>query len=401
MQLRLKTWALSVIMLSCIIMKAQDKELVVQQPKLTIAVLAPIYLDSAFDGPNYKLGNNNLPKQILPGLDFYNGIMLAADSLKAENASLEILVFDTKSKSLSIDSILKTAAMQEAGLIIAAFNNKPEIKPVADFALSKNIPLISMTYPNDGGILNNPNYFLVNPTLKTHIEAIYKYLRRNYLLEPIRIFKRKGAGEDIIANAFTEFNKKTPGVPLKIKTTELSDSFSAEQVFKLLDSSKQNILLCASLNEAFGMSLVNTVESNPYYKAITIGMPTWDAIKEISKEADIIYTTPYNYPRTGKLGTAITNNYRNKYFGRPSDMVFKGFEALYHFGKLYMQYNQDLINHLSDNSNKLFNEYDFQPVMSKKEGLGTDYMENKKLYFIRKSGALIKSVSSTMNTPVN
>ena len=42
---------------------------------LKIAVFAPVYLDSAFDNGNYKLGNASLPRQMLPGLDFYNGVM--------------------------------------------------------------------------------------------------------------------------------------------------------------------------------------------------------------------------------------------------------------------------------------------------------------------------------------
>ncbi|MFX7763894.1 hypothetical protein ABTK05_19745, partial [Acinetobacter baumannii] len=59
-------------------------------------VFAPVYLDSAFDGNTYKLGNTNLPRHILPGLDFYNGIMLAVDSLNKENQPLDIYFYDTK-----------------------------------------------------------------------------------------------------------------------------------------------------------------------------------------------------------------------------------------------------------------------------------------------------------------
>ena len=62
-----------------------------------IAVFTPLYIDSAFIGNDYKLGSNNLPKTILPGLEFYNGIMLAIDSLQTEHASLEVNVYDTKS----------------------------------------------------------------------------------------------------------------------------------------------------------------------------------------------------------------------------------------------------------------------------------------------------------------
>jgi len=52
-------------------------------------VFAPIYIDSAFDDANYKLGTG-IAKNILPGLDFYNGAMMAIDSLNAEGVHAEV-----------------------------------------------------------------------------------------------------------------------------------------------------------------------------------------------------------------------------------------------------------------------------------------------------------------------
>ncbi len=84
--------------------------------------------------------------------------------------------------------------------------------------------------------------------------------------------------------------------------------------------------------------------------------------------------------------------YRSKLNGRPSDMVYKGFESLYRFGNLLIIYGADLIEHLSNKDFKLFNEFDFQPVKSYKEKIVPDYFENKKLYFIRKVDTQIKSI---------
>lgn len=197
-----------------------------QTKKSKVLVFAPVYIDSAFDGNTYKLGNTNLPRNILPGLDFYNGIMLAVDSLNKENQPLDIYFYDTKSANEPIDIILDKAEVKDASLIIAAFNNRNEIKDIADFALQKKIPLISMTYPNDGGVISNPFFALVNPTLKTHIEAIYNYLGRMHPTEQIVFFRRAGSTEDMIAGIMNDLNKNTQKLPLKIKTIVLPDSFS-------------------------------------------------------------------------------------------------------------------------------------------------------------------------------
>ncbi|WP_295233895.1 ABC transporter substrate-binding protein [Sediminibacterium sp.] len=366
--------------------------LLAQQPTpLKIAVFAPIYLDTVFNGSNYTLGNNNLPRTVLPGLDFYNGIQLAIDSLNAEGQSLTVLFYDSKSNTQSVKQLLSTEALQDVSMIIASFNNRNDIKPLADFALNKQIPLISMTYPNDGGVKANPYFALVNPTLTTHVEGIFKYLQKNYPTEPILYLKRQGGLEDMIEGLFKDLNKKTPGLPLKIKTVAATDSTNIASFNSVLDSTKINIIFCGSLNENFGMNLVKTTAANKSYKSILIGMPTWDAIKDLGKGTEIIYSTPYNYNRIDKLAQYINQSYRSKVAGRPSDMVFKGFEAMFHFGKLLIKHQNNIASQLSDNSFKLFNEFDFVPVKTNGEPIPA-YLENKRIYFVKKTDGVIKSI---------
>lgn len=377
--------------LSLLILVAGNRLLAQQSARLKIAVFAPIYLDTVFNGSNYILGNNNLPKSILPGLDFYNGVQLAIDSLNAEGQSLTVLFYDSKSNSQTVKQLLETESFQDVSMIIASFNNRNEIKPLADFALNKQIPLISMTYPNDGGVKANPYFALVNSTLTTHVEGIFKYLQKNFPTEPILYLKRPGALEDMVEILFQDLNKKTPALPLKIRTVSANDSTNIASFNALMDSTKTNIIFCGSLNENFGINLVKTTAANKNYKSILIGMPTWDAIKDFGKGTDIIYSTPYNYNRTDKLAQYINQSYRSKVAGRPSDMVFKGFEAMYHFGKLLIKHQNSIATQLSDNSFKLFNEFDFIPVKSNEENIPA-YLENKRIYFIKKTDGVIKSI---------
>lgn len=356
---------------------------------MKIAVFAPVYIDDAFNNGNYSLGNNNIPKNILPGLDFYNGIQLAIDSLQAEGQQLEILFFDLKNKQETLEKLIQSGKLNGTALLIASFNNRADIKPLADYAKSKQIPLISSTYPNDAGIRSNPFFALVNPTLITHIEGLYKYLQKNYPTDPIIYVKKSGQLEDMIEQTFLELNKKTPALPLKLKSISVTDSINIALYNSTLDSTRTNIILCGTVNEGFGINLVKSVAANKSYKSIVLGMPTWDAIKDLGKGTEIIYSTPFNYNRTDKLLQSISTQYRNKLQGRPSDMVFKGFESLYHFGKLLLKYPNNLATQLSENSYKIFNEFDFVPVLQNGE---ISYLENKKLYFVRKSDGIIKLV---------
>jgi hypothetical protein len=279
-------------------------------------------------------------------------------------------------------------------LIIASFNNRAEIKTLADFALVNKIPLISATYPNDGGIIENPYFVLINSTLKTHVDALYKFLQRTYATSNIVWVKKKGQMDDLIQSYFTDNNKKTPAVPLKVKTVELIDSFPTADLLIKLDSNRQNIVVCGTLNEGFAMSVIKTLSTNINYATIVIGMPNWDGFRDLFKPeykaVGVIYTSPYNYTRTDKLGLYLTTKYRNKFLSRPSDLVFKGYESFYHFTKLSIKYRENLTHNLSDKSFKLFNDFDIQPVKFKKENKDPDYWENRKLYFIKKVDGQIK-----------
>jgi ABC-type branched-subunit amino acid transport system substrate-binding protein len=359
---------------------------------LKVAVFAPVYLDSVFTGDAYKLGKANLPRYILSGLDFYNGVMLAVDSLNKEKAPVEILFYDSKSAG-GLEQQLADTVMQDVSLIIASFNNRDEIKPLADFALVKKIILISATYPNDGGIKENTSFVLINPTLTAHIEGLYKYVRKYYPLQTITWFSKKGETEDMIENIFTSQNKKTGGSPVKLKVVSLSESFTDAEVLSNLDSSRQNIIICGSLNETFGSNLSKALGSNKDYRVVAIGMPTWDGIRDISKDLEVVYSTPYNFPRTEKQGLILSEKYRSKYSGRATDMVFKGFESMYHFTKLLLKHGSAFASHLSDKEFKLFNDFDLQPVKSSTDPAITDYLENKKLYFIRKKDGMIRTVN--------
>ncbi len=364
---------------------------------LKIAVFAPVYLDSAFNNSNYKLGNNNLPKNILPGLEFYNGVMLAVDSLNAEGIHAELFFYDTKNSSEPFSQILQKPELVGVSLIIASFNNRAEIKPLADFARINKIALISETYPNDGGISENPYFVLINATLRTHCEALYKFIQKNYATNNIVYTKKKGALEDLIQSFYTEMGKKTPAIPLKLKTVEIADSIIASELFKSLDSNRNNLIICGSLNEMFGNSLVKILSENKKYNVTLVGMPTWDTYKELLKPdykgIEIIYSSPYNFGRTDNTSISITNKYKNRFSSRPSDQVFKGFEATYHFTKLLIKHQAAFINNLSDKSFKVFNDFDIQPIRFKRENTTADYLENKKIYFVKRLAGQIKTVN--------
>ena len=55
-----------------------------------------------------------------------------------------------------------------------------------------------------------------------------------------------------------------------------------------------------------------------------------------------------------------------RYKSKPTDIACKGFEAAYYFTKLMLRYPGNVMSHLNDSSLKVFNDYNFRPVMLNK-----------------------------------
>jgi hypothetical protein len=348
----------------------------------TITVFVPLEIDAAFNGPDYILGNNNLPKTMLPALDFYNGVLMAIDSLKKTNISLDIRIIDTKQKNNSLATLLTDTSLQKTALIISAVTNRTDTKLIADFALANQTPMVSAIFPNDAGVTNNPFFTILNPTLKSQCEAISSYLQNNFTKTTILYCKKKGATEDFIQNVITESNTQTSKLFLNI---EVQDSIFFSDLAPYLDSTKQNILLCGSLKESFGAAVVKIFNEHPAYKATVIGMPTWDGEKSLNAaNVEIIYASPYYFNGNEKLLKQLTAAYKGKYLGRPSDQFFKGYETLLYF-----------TNTLLSNPMPVFNSFKLMPVYNSSIKSQIDYQENKNLYFFRKQNGQLKSAKAS------
>src|SRR5690349_6084533 len=78
-----------------------------------VAIFTPLYLDSAFDGTGNYRYDKYFPKFINPGLEFYEGVQIALDSLQKEGAQLDVFVYDLRSGSQSLEQILQSQRFKD------------------------------------------------------------------------------------------------------------------------------------------------------------------------------------------------------------------------------------------------------------------------------------------------
>lgn len=368
--------------------------------KYHVAVFLPLYLDSAYDASgNYRF-EQNFPKYLNPGLEFYEGIELAMDSLKKKNTSLEITVYDTRSTKKSIQQMVEEPEFSKIQLILG-YVNATDLYELASVAKNREIPFINVNFPNDAAVSGNPEYVILNSTLRAHCEALYKFIQRNWATANIFYVRRSIRDDDRLRSYFAEIEKNTPSVPLRIKFVNIDNTQDIRQVTSLMDSNSKTVVLIGSLDENFGKAIcAKLAPLAKSYPMKILGMPTWDAITDFNTPAyadlEIYYTTPFYMNPSDSLVSQIQQFYKSRFYSRPSDMVYRGYETTLHFGQLLEEHKGQLDGSIGERKFRVFNDFDIQPVFSLSTQPGQSptlrYLENKKLYFLKKVNGNVVAV---------
>jgi hypothetical protein len=350
-----------------------------------VAIFAPIYLDSVFIGSSLR-SQTSIPGFAVAGLDFVQGAQIALDTLTLNGKRVQAYIYDSKSITEPILWLIKNRKLDNIDLIIGSVK-EPEYSLLAQFALQKNIPFVSATYPNDGGIKQNPFLIIMNSTLKAHCEGIFSYIMQKHGTDNIYLVKKKN--DNRIDNYFKAINFADGKHLLKIRTIMLDSSISSTGLRYLIDTTKPVVIIGASLNETFSKNLANACY--PIQKAnqfVFIGMPNWDGFGSFYKknaytDFPIRFTTPHFDSKNNAYGDYLDSMYFKLYRSRPSDMVAKGFEATYDFISVLINHPEDFMQHINDSLYAPLHDFNFQPILHDKYITKPDYYENKHLFIMQ------------------
>ncbi|MDX1627924.1 MAG: ABC transporter substrate-binding protein [Fulvivirga sp.] len=123
--------------------------------KYRVAVLLPFMVD--------RLEPTDRPKVNQIILDFYNGLRLAADSLKQAGINIELLAYDTKRNEATTAEILSKEELQQVDLIIGPLFSGPR-ELVKSFSYEHEINVMNPFFTHADLIAQNPFSFMYNPT---------------------------------------------------------------------------------------------------------------------------------------------------------------------------------------------------------------------------------------------
>ena len=350
-----------------------------------IAVFSPMYLDSVFSNSEL-ISSNSIPKFIMPSVEFVQGARIALDTLALNGKKAEAFIYDSKSFTRPISWLVKNKLLDSIDLIIGSVK-EPDYQELANFAAQKSIPFVSATYPNDGGVTQNPFLIILNSTLKAHCQGIFSYLVQKHGTDKIYLVKKKG--DDRIDNYLKEANMQDGKPLLNIKTITLDSSISSYALSRRIDTTQSSVIIGASLNELFAKKLADAcypIQKN--HPLVLMGMPNWDGFKSLVKkdaypDFPILYTTPHYDSKNNSFDSLLVQKYFQLYRSKPSDMAYKGFETTYFFTNILLNNDGDFMSHINDNRYTVFHDYNFVPVYIAKPNNSPDYFENTHLFIMQ------------------
>lgn len=345
-----------------------------------IDLLATFYLPELVqDGKVVTKGK--LPEKVIPSLKFYEGLVIATDTLKKLGYEFDIFVYDVTDELESTATLVNTDAFKGSDLIIGNISSG-DFALVANYARKNNVNFVSALSPSNQGVENNPYFIMLQPTLETHCETIEESIvRKNGNVTPL-LFYRTNVQVDntalgnFINNGVLEYHK--------IPCDEMP---AKEQIQPFLVKERKNVVLMPIISDRYAEGIIRKLyEWFPEYDFEMWGMPSWDNMPGLKKPATfpntvIYFTSPFYFDATTASGQAVVNAYKHKYGGQPDNMVYRGYETMFWFTYLMKKYGNIFNHQLWDNGGAPFTRFEVKPVKNMDKKLR--YYENKNLYLYR------------------
>ncbi len=297
---------------------------------------------------NLKQKDKKIYKKSKIVLEFYQGCLLAIDSLKKDGVSVDLFVYDTKKSPTKVREILEKSELKEMDLIIGPLYNST-FKSVAIFAKKHKINIVSPFSSNKEILEFNPFVFQITPSYETQLNN-YIYFLSNFYQEKI-IFIHDTIPEEILAvekyekklyEILEEKNISSDSVIVKII------SYNEEKnLLKLaLSNSFENIIIIPSKNQAFVSSVVTNLKRYLQEYEITLfGMPQWKDFENVELKylhsLNLHFFTKNYVDYSSKDVKKFLRKYREVFKSEPTKFSFSGYDVVFYFLKTMKTYGKN------------------------------------------------------------
>ena len=307
------------------------------------------------------------PKIVYPPsahfLEFYEGVLIALDSLEHRGMKVELSVYDSNPDQPGLDSLLNLDEMKNMDLIIGpvfpAFQSA-----VSDFSRLHSIPMISPLSSAGDLEKTNPYYFKVNPDKNYLVRKTADYISDQYYdknMVVLQMGEYKHLPEARLVDLCREkfFSSDYARNSKEVLFHEYN--FPKEDyngLSRIMSSKKENVFIIPSETEGqVSVAVTNLNALAEDYPVTLVGMSNFLRYKSIQIEyfhhTNLHLLTPYYVDYQSSLVNNFIRKYRTNFSAEPSQFSFQGYDVAYYFMNALFRYGKSFMSCLAGNKVEL------------------------------------------------
>lgn len=293
--------------------------------RYVIPVIMPFCARQINQNPDYKHANiGNACRE------YYQGLLLAADSLKRKGMNIKLSVFDSEKDSLRFIKILKKEDVQQADLIFGPVTKEGELAMIP-FSEQRRRFHISPLFTFTKTVINDSFMISANPDLSYYSDYLFQYLTNHAGTCNLIVLNGKTAVDKVMGHRLKELSKAGSGISVKImdiaRYAEVKDSYQDDRPNYVLVTSDEEFLI----NRAIG----KIIDSSGVFEVHTLGLRSWLSFKNINQglwqQAKVTVITPFWVDYKRPLVQRFVTEYRETYHTEPSEFAFQGYDQFLYY----------------------------------------------------------------------
>lgn len=254
------------------------REIVPPSKTFDVALMIPFYLENYKPVDTTAVNRENRFSRSMNFIQFYEGALLALDTLEKQGVKANIHVYDVGKSRREAQEVIDRK-LETMDLIIGPIYNDA-FQEVMDFAQQHDVKLVNPLSDRESIIENTKNVFKVQSPPEASLRSMANYIQR-YYTDSISIFivrnNRYQMDEEL------EFLRKRladRNIGLSGKNRVFEVDYSYDSLHPVLDSTKwgnRNIVVGLSKREVFTIEFVRHLnEMHDSIPDVTLfGMPEW------------------------------------------------------------------------------------------------------------------------------
>lgn len=327
-------------------------------------------------------------------IELYEGILIAADSLRSLGLNINLHVFDIKSDTVEVTRLVRSGKLDEMDLIIGPVHSS-NLAIVASHAGKFGIPVVSpVSLLSNSTLSGNPTLFMATSSLdivqQRMAGGLSKYYDNNFILIHADTTESALDGKRLKNQIEQELKYKMPVEEIRLKELLFysRSGFGTDfvnQLSRSLSDKGGNVVVIASEDApVVSESIMNVHNLSRRYNMKVFGYPYLRSLDNLDPkyyfDLGLMIYSPYWIDQSLPDVRRFNSTFRKRFSTYPSEMSYawQGYDITYYFLTGLALHGKSFLAHPSvHNPDLLHTEFDFR---RKSE---SDGFENQKLFLIR------------------